>query len=235
MSPQRRTALASVVAAAVLIALKLSSGLASGSLGLVSEALHSGTDLVAALLTLYAVGYAARPADVGHPYGHGKAEHLAALAEAVPNPLSTFVTDRYCLYAEDRRGTLRRAEFHRLPWKLREAECELELNTMAPDGVEYSRGEPRLHFVARDLPFLDRLRPLRDLGGSAPSESRYVRPAVVFRQPSRGPSDANRRDHGPVRGRRPRCGPARIPRLGIHIAEPGERRGARCYPCPLPR
>jgi len=82
VSTQRRTALASVVAAAVLIALKLASGLASGSLGLVSEALHSGTDLVAALLTLYAVGYAARPADVGHPYGHGKAEHLAALAEA---------------------------------------------------------------------------------------------------------------------------------------------------------
>ena len=42
----------------------------------------SGTDLVAALLTFFAVGYAVRPADEGHPYGHGKAEHLAALAEA---------------------------------------------------------------------------------------------------------------------------------------------------------
>ena len=66
----------------MLIVLKLVTGLASGSLGLVSEALHSGTDLVAALLTLFAVGYAARPADVAHPYGHGKAEHLTALAEA---------------------------------------------------------------------------------------------------------------------------------------------------------
>src|SRR5213592_801541 len=66
MSPQRRTALVSVVAAC----------------GLVSEAVHSGTDLVAALLTLFAVGVAGRPADRGHPYGHGKAEHLAALAEA---------------------------------------------------------------------------------------------------------------------------------------------------------
>jgi cation diffusion facilitator family transporter len=82
VSPQRRTALASVVAALVLIALKLGAGLASGSLGLVSEAIHSGTDLVAALLTFFAVGVAGRPADPGHPYGHGKAEHLAALAEA---------------------------------------------------------------------------------------------------------------------------------------------------------
>jgi cation diffusion facilitator family transporter len=82
MSPQRRTALVSVAAACVLIALKLGTGLATGSLGLISEAVHSGTDLVAALLTLFAVGVAGRPADRAHPYGHGKAEHLAALAEA---------------------------------------------------------------------------------------------------------------------------------------------------------
>jgi cation diffusion facilitator family transporter len=72
----------SVLAALALVVLKLVTGLATGSLGLVSEAVHSGTDLVAALLTFFAVGVAARPADTGHPYGHGKAEHLAALAEA---------------------------------------------------------------------------------------------------------------------------------------------------------
>jgi cation diffusion facilitator family transporter len=82
VSPQRRIALVSVVAAVVLIAIKLAAGLASGSLGLLSEAVHSGTDLVAALLTFFAVGVAVRPADRGHPYGHGKAEHLAAVAEA---------------------------------------------------------------------------------------------------------------------------------------------------------
>jgi cation diffusion facilitator family transporter len=82
MSPQRRTALASVFAACALIALKLGTGLATHSLGLVSEAIHSGTDLVAALLTFFAVGVAVRPADTGHQYGHGKAEHLASLAEA---------------------------------------------------------------------------------------------------------------------------------------------------------
>jgi cation diffusion facilitator family transporter len=82
MSPQRRTALVSVVAAAGLIALKLVTGIATGSLGLLSEAAHSGTDLIAAILTFVAVGVAGRPADTGHAYGHGKAEHLAALAEA---------------------------------------------------------------------------------------------------------------------------------------------------------
>ncbi|MFL5966618.1 MAG: cation diffusion facilitator family transporter [Gaiellaceae bacterium] len=82
MSAQRRTALLSVVAAAGLVALKLIAGLAANSLGLVSEAAHSGTDLIAALLTFFALGVAVRPADVGHQYGHGKAEHLSALAEA---------------------------------------------------------------------------------------------------------------------------------------------------------
>jgi cation diffusion facilitator family transporter len=82
MSPQRRTALVSVAAAGLLLVLKLTVGLATNSLGLVSEAIHSGTDLVAALLTFFAIGVAGRPADRTHQYGHGKAEHLAALAEA---------------------------------------------------------------------------------------------------------------------------------------------------------
>ena len=81
MSPQRRTALVSVGAACRLIGIKLGAGLASSSLGLMSEAPHSGTDLVAALLTFFAVASrSARP--TGSLYGHGKAEHLAALAEA---------------------------------------------------------------------------------------------------------------------------------------------------------
>jgi cation diffusion facilitator family transporter len=76
-----RSALGSVFAAAFLVTLKLVAGLLSGSLGLVAEAVHSGTDLVAALLTFLALRVAIRPADRDHPYGHGKAEHLAALGE----------------------------------------------------------------------------------------------------------------------------------------------------------
>jgi cation diffusion facilitator family transporter len=91
MTAPRRTALLSVVAAGVLIALKLGTGLATHSLGLLSEAVHSGTDLVAALLTFFAVGVAGRPADPGHQYGHGKAEHLAALGEASILSLASLV------------------------------------------------------------------------------------------------------------------------------------------------
>ena len=82
MSPQRRTALVSVGAACLLVVIKLVAGLASSSLGLLAEAAHSGTDLAAALLTFFAVSVAVRPADRGHPYGHAKAQNLAALAEA---------------------------------------------------------------------------------------------------------------------------------------------------------
>ena len=82
MTPQRRTALISVLAACALIALKLGTAIATHSLGLLSEAVHSGTDLVAALLTFVALGVSGRPPDTGHAYGHAKAEHLAALGEA---------------------------------------------------------------------------------------------------------------------------------------------------------
>ena len=95
MSPQRRSALVSVAAAAVLLLLKLSVGLATHSLGLVSEAAHSGTDLVAALLTYFAVRVAARPADLQHQFGHGKAEHLSALTEAgILSAVSLFISVR---------------------------------------------------------------------------------------------------------------------------------------------
>ena len=83
MSIARRTALVSLVAAVVLVVVKLVVGLASGSLGVLAEAAHSGIDAVSAVLTLYAVGVAERPPDREHPYGHGKAQHLAALGEAV--------------------------------------------------------------------------------------------------------------------------------------------------------
>jgi len=91
VSPQRRTALVSVLAACVLIAVKLIAGLAAHSLGLLSEAVHSGTDLVAALLTFFALGVAQRPADRAHAYGHGKAEHLAALGEGAILVLASLV------------------------------------------------------------------------------------------------------------------------------------------------
>ncbi|MEI6446887.1 MAG: cation diffusion facilitator family transporter [Actinomycetes bacterium] len=81
MSAVRRTALLSILAAASLVAIKAIAGAASGSLGLLAEAAHSSVDLVAAILTFFAVRVGERPADDTHPFGHNKAEHLAALAE----------------------------------------------------------------------------------------------------------------------------------------------------------
>ena len=79
---RRSSALFSVVAAVFLVALKLATGLITGSIAFLAEAAHSATDLVAALLTLFAVRVAVRPPDREHNYGHGKAEHLAALGES---------------------------------------------------------------------------------------------------------------------------------------------------------
>jgi cation diffusion facilitator family transporter len=79
---RRRSALFSVAAATFLVALKLGTGLITGSIAFLAEAAHSATDLVAALLTLFAVRVALRPPDREHNYGHGKAEHLAALGES---------------------------------------------------------------------------------------------------------------------------------------------------------
>ncbi|HEY7960331.1 MAG TPA: cation diffusion facilitator family transporter [Solirubrobacteraceae bacterium] len=91
MSLPQRTALASVVAAAGLVALKLVVGLLAHSLGLIAEAIHSATDLVAALLTFFAVRVAGRPPDREHPFGHGKAEHLSALGEGAFLVLASLV------------------------------------------------------------------------------------------------------------------------------------------------
>lgn len=76
-------ALSSVGAAIGLTSLKIIVALLTGSLGILAEAAHSGLDLVAALLTFFAVRVADRPADATHNYGHGKVENLSALAEAV--------------------------------------------------------------------------------------------------------------------------------------------------------
>jgi cation diffusion facilitator family transporter len=79
----RRRTLASIAAAGLLVALKLGVGLAAGSLGLVSAGVESSGDVVAAVLTFFAVRLGGRPADAGHPYGHRRAENLGALGEAV--------------------------------------------------------------------------------------------------------------------------------------------------------
>jgi cation diffusion facilitator family transporter len=79
---QTQTALVSIGAAVVLVALKLGTGIATGSLALVSAGIESSGDVVAAILTLLAVRLGGQPPDREHPYGHRRAENLAALGEA---------------------------------------------------------------------------------------------------------------------------------------------------------
>jgi cation diffusion facilitator family transporter len=78
-----RVALGSVVVGVVLVVAKLIVGLLTGSLGILSEAVHSLFDLAASTFTLFAVRTARKPADKEHPYGHGRAENLAAFAEGI--------------------------------------------------------------------------------------------------------------------------------------------------------
>jgi len=78
----QRTTIVSIVAAGLLVILKLGAGLLAGSLGLISAGIESSGDVVAATLTYFAVRLAVQPADPEHPYGHRRAENLGALGEA---------------------------------------------------------------------------------------------------------------------------------------------------------
>ncbi|MEW6367433.1 MAG: cation diffusion facilitator family transporter [Acidobacteriota bacterium] len=80
---KRSIALTSVVAAVGLTVMKAVVGVLTGSLGILAEAAHSGLDLVAALMTYFAVRIASRPPDMDHTYGHGKVESLSALTETL--------------------------------------------------------------------------------------------------------------------------------------------------------
>lgn len=81
VAEKRFVAVTSVVAAVFLTAFKLVVGVITGSLGILAEAAHSLLDLVAAVMTLWAVRASAQPADGRHPYGHGKFENFSALME----------------------------------------------------------------------------------------------------------------------------------------------------------
>jgi cation diffusion facilitator family transporter len=78
---KRRAAIASVAASVLMTLMKLFAGLAAGSLALLSEAGHNGLDIAASGLTYVAIREADKPADDEHPFGHGKIEAVAALAQ----------------------------------------------------------------------------------------------------------------------------------------------------------
>ncbi len=80
---KRRVTLLSLVTAAVLIIVKVAVGLKTGYLTLITEAIHSTLDALVTVITFFSIRYAERPADSDHPYGHEKAENLAAFTECI--------------------------------------------------------------------------------------------------------------------------------------------------------
>lgn len=80
---KNKAAASSVLAAIGLTSLKIVVGVLTGSLGILAEAAHSALDLVAALMTWFAVRISGKPPDRDHPYGHGKVENLSALLETL--------------------------------------------------------------------------------------------------------------------------------------------------------
>jgi cation diffusion facilitator family transporter len=78
---KKRAALLSVGSAVLLVSLKTFLVVRTGSLGVLSEALHSGLDLIAAIITFLSVRMSDQPADERHPYGHGKFENFSAFVE----------------------------------------------------------------------------------------------------------------------------------------------------------
>jgi cation diffusion facilitator family transporter len=83
INEKNRVAGISVLAAILLTSIKLVVGLVTGSLGLLSEALHSGLDLIAAVITLFSVRISDNPPDRRHNFGHGKIENISAFLETI--------------------------------------------------------------------------------------------------------------------------------------------------------
>jgi cation diffusion facilitator family transporter len=94
-----RVALSSAAVSFVLLVLKLAVGLITGSIGILSDAVDSGLDLVASVITFFAVRVSKKPADEHHHYGHGKVENIAALAET----LLLFITCIWIIYEASKR------------------------------------------------------------------------------------------------------------------------------------
>ena len=80
---KKKVAILSVASNTLLLACKLAVGFFTGSVSILSEAVHSSTDLLAALIAFIAVRLAAKPADKDHPYGHGKIENVSGVVEGL--------------------------------------------------------------------------------------------------------------------------------------------------------
>jgi len=109
---KKNVALSSVLAAVFLTLMKLIVGIMTGSLGILAEVAHSGLDLVAAIVTLFAVRASGKPADSEHTYGHGKIENLSALFET----LLLLITCAWIIYEAIQRLFFKSVEIEASIW-----------------------------------------------------------------------------------------------------------------------
>ncbi len=77
-----KVAILSIISNTTLIILKIIAGIISGSVSIISEAIHSSMDLIASVIAFFSVKYSSKPADKEHPYGHGKIENISGFIEA---------------------------------------------------------------------------------------------------------------------------------------------------------
>jgi cation diffusion facilitator family transporter len=83
MNAKVKVARLSVMSNSLLIVMKVVVGILSGSVSIISEAIHSGMDLIAAIIAFFSVRMSDTPSDSGHPYGHGKIENVSGVIEAI--------------------------------------------------------------------------------------------------------------------------------------------------------
>jgi cation diffusion facilitator family transporter len=132
---KRSVALHSMLAAAAMTLLKLAAGLLSGSLGVLSDAAHSGLDMVGSALTFFSVRVSDKPADEDHTYGHGKFENLSSFGEV----LLMGVSSGWIIWEAVQRMLRHRVELRNSAWPV--------LVVVASIGVDFWRSR-RLRAVA---------------------------------------------------------------------------------------
>ena len=83
MNRKVKVSLISIISNSILILFKVIAGILSGSVSIISEAIHSSMDLIASLVAFYSVKESSKPADKDHPYGHGKIENISGIFEGI--------------------------------------------------------------------------------------------------------------------------------------------------------
>ena len=207
-----RTALVSIAAAALLVVLKLGTGILTGSLGLISAGIESSGDVVAAVLTFLAIRLGGRPPDSDHPYGHRRAENLGALGEgAILTGGGVFIVTE--AIGQLRHGTTRSSRLVRLRrhWR-RAARRRVPL-------IVVSGARPAHTGLQRCAP------------------TRFTSPATWQARSLSSSASCRRRR---VRGRRRHSGPRRClhhlrRRRATHLRERARADGHRAHRRPSPR